>query len=80
MSNVIEFRRPAAAPLTDDQVRARTAMAADLLLRAEGLALQAAWVVVTLQAAARIHHAANLLADTRRQALEDMTPPPKGAA
>lgn len=81
MSNVIEFRRQVAPTRGEDIARRmRVAIAAEMLMRAEGLALQAASMLPTTQMQGRSWHAANVLADIRRQAIEDMTPPPKGAA
>lgn len=81
MSEVIQFRpRPAPSRGEDIARRLRVAIAAEMLLRAEGLALQAASMLPTAQMQGRSWHAANVLADIRRQAIEDMAPPPKGAA
>lgn len=81
MSEVIQFRpRPMAAPSEDAVRHARIAMAADMLLRAESLALQASSMLVTAQTRSTAWRAATVLAETRRQALGEMTPPPLGAA
>ena len=81
MSDVIQFRpRPALAPSDEAARHARLAMAADALLRAESLAYQAAQLLVSAQTKSMTYRAADQLRATRQAALNELMPPPKGAA